>query len=53
MTSDNVTPAEQPNPDRQAGIARRAYELYLERGCADGEDLNDWLRAERELHAEK
>jgi Protein of unknown function (DUF2934) len=30
-------------------IARRAYELYLERGCADGLDREDWLRAEREL----
>jgi hypothetical protein len=32
-------------------IARRAYELYEERGCADGDDLDDWLRAEAEVGA--
>jgi hypothetical protein len=30
-------------------IARRAYELYLARGCQHGHDLEDWVRAEREL----
>ncbi len=30
-------------------IAQRAYELYLERGGEDGDDLADWLAAEREL----
>jgi len=30
-------------------ISRRAYELFLERGGADGGDIDDWLRAEREL----
>jgi hypothetical protein len=30
-------------------IARRAYELFLERGSQHGHDLDDWLRAEREL----
>jgi hypothetical protein len=30
-------------------IAQRAYELYLARGGADGQDLEDWLVAEREL----
>jgi len=30
-------------------IERRAYELYLERGGEAGEDLADWLAAEREL----
>jgi hypothetical protein len=32
-------------------IARRAYELYESRGGGDGADLDDWLQAERELHA--
>jgi len=32
-------------------IAQRAYELYEERGRGDGEDLNDWLRAEAEVQA--
>ena len=30
-------------------VERRAYELYLERGRADGQDLGDWFAAEREL----
>lgn len=30
-------------------VAYRAYELYLERGCEHGHDLDDWLQAEREL----
>jgi hypothetical protein len=32
-----------------ADIARRAYELYLARGCEHGHDVDDWVRAEREL----
>jgi hypothetical protein len=31
-------------------IERRAYEIYLERGRDDGHALDDWLRAEAELH---
>lgn len=30
-------------------IALRAYEIYLERGGAPGDALEDWIRAEREL----
>ena len=32
-----------------ADIARRAFELYCERGCQHGRDVEDWLQAEREL----
>jgi hypothetical protein len=32
-------------------IARRAFELYRERGGRDGHDADDWLEAERELRA--
>ena len=35
----------------EAEIRRRAYELYEERGCRDGYDLDDWLRAEAEIRA--
>lgn len=31
----------------QPHIAMRAYELYRERGCHDGQELDDWLKAER------
>ena len=32
-------------------IAMRAYELFLQEGCAHGQHLDHWLRAERELSA--
>jgi hypothetical protein len=35
-------------PTRQL-IEQRAYEIYLERGGADGDDVADWLIAEQEL----
>lgn len=39
--------------DLHEEIARRAYELYLERGGADGHAEDDWLQAEREIRREK
>jgi hypothetical protein len=30
-------------------IAYRAYEIYLEHGFHEGNDLSDWLAAEKEL----
>jgi DNA polymerase/3'-5' exonuclease PolX len=30
-------------------IARRAYEIYLDRGRENGRDIDDWLIAEKEL----
>jgi hypothetical protein len=33
-------------------IARRAYDLYQQRGGNDGSDLDDWLKAERDLGAQ-
>lgn len=38
-----------PNPSLEQLIRSRAYELYEERGRADGHDLEDWLRAEAEI----
>ncbi|MBA5869298.1 MAG: DUF2934 domain-containing protein [Nitrospira sp. CR2.1] len=35
--------------ERQERIAKRAYELYLERGCREGCALEDWVDAEREI----
>ncbi len=44
--SATATIEREPQPD---GIARRAYEIYCERGCQDGRDMDDWLQAEQEL----
>ena len=38
-----------PCDDLQARIAKRAYQLYLERGTDGGCALDDWLQAEREI----
>ena len=35
-------------PSREE-IARRAHELYLKRGSEQGKDVEDWVRAEKEL----
>jgi hypothetical protein len=37
-------------PSREE-IARRAHELYLQRGGEPGEDVEDWVKAEEELKA--
>lgn len=42
-------PRELVMPVTADAIARRAYGLYLDRGRADGHDLDDWFAAEREL----
>ena len=39
------------SPDEEA-IAKRAYELYLQRGSVSGHELDDWLEAEAELSSE-
>lgn len=33
-------------------IAQRAYQLYITRGCEPGKDVEDWVRAEKELAGE-
>jgi hypothetical protein len=44
------TVRDEPRRDRtalEAEIKEQAYEIYLARGCAPGDDLLDWLEAER------
>jgi hypothetical protein len=33
-------------PDLQTRIRDVAYQLYVQRGCVDGHDLEDWFEAE-------
>jgi hypothetical protein len=44
--AENPAANYEPNHDE---IRRRAYEIYLEGGSLPGCELDDWLRAEREL----
>jgi hypothetical protein len=48
----DAAPVEQEeNVDAQDAIRARAYELYLQRGEGGaGDEVNDWLEAEREYH---
>jgi hypothetical protein len=34
------------NPEE---VRRRAYEIYVGRGCTNGCEMDDWLEAERQL----
>jgi len=58
MATSNTTPSGPSSTRRRAQpavvisreeVARRAYEFFLARGGEHGRDLDDWLRAEREL----
>ena len=44
-----AAPAGEPEILPREVVAMRAYELFLMRGGSDGDDLGDWLAAEREL----
>ena len=51
---ESTTPTEEtanPRDDRPIDerIRARAYELFLERRGESGNDVDDWLRAEREF----
>ena len=35
----------------QEEIGVRAFEIYVSEGCQEGNDLENWLRAERELRS--
>ena len=39
------------DPPRLAEIRIRAYEIYVERNGQPGDDLSDWLQAEREIES--
>jgi Protein of unknown function (DUF2934) len=44
------SPVDTPQPEsRMNRIARRAHQLYEARGGNDGNALEDWLQAEREI----
>jgi hypothetical protein len=44
-----VKPGKGPTQDE---IATRAFEIYVSEGCREGTDLDNWLRAERELRSQ-
>jgi DUF2934 family protein len=46
---DPTTAAASASEVSEGDVARRAFELYCDRGRQDGHDVDDWLNAEREL----
>ena len=56
-TMESASPASQKprvakNQPAAEEIAFRAYQIYLERGAAPGNEFEDWIQAERELVGE-
>lgn len=52
--SDSTAQPEEGSFELTEDIIRaRAYQLYEERGCEHGHDLDDWLRAEAEIVGKK
>lgn len=48
-TAAHTYPPVSPCDDLHIQIAKRAHELYSERGYRHGAALDDWLEAEREI----
>jgi hypothetical protein len=46
--TDDISAHRAPNHDE---VRRRAYEIYIERGGLPGQELEDWLQAEREIES--
>jgi hypothetical protein len=44
-----LPPSSTPNQPNETDVAERAYEIYKSKGRVDGDDLDDWLQAERDL----
>jgi hypothetical protein len=47
--SESTPTISTPTATTDRDIARRAFEIFCERGCQHGHDVEDWLQAEREL----
>ena len=44
-----LPPSSVPNQPDETDIAARAYEIYESKGRINGDDVQDWLQAERDL----
>ena len=45
-STETQAPRSEPTTEQ---IAQRAYEIYQSRGGTEGQDIEDWLEAERQL----
>ena len=51
QTAPTSMPSSNGSGTLHARIQTRAYALYEQRGCQEGQALDDWLQAEREMEA--
>jgi len=52
VTPVQVEPGPSPSPTYEE-ISARAYELWQEQGRPEGRDRENWIEAERQLHARR
>jgi hypothetical protein len=53
MSASARVSSSMPAAPRVEEVRRRAFELFMERGGRHGHDVEDWLRAEKELMARR
>jgi hypothetical protein len=46
------SPSVRPSPPTQEQIAALAHAIWIDRGCPEGSDVDNWLEAERQLRGE-
>ena len=44
---DPLAQTTKSNGDLSQKIAQKAYDLYVARGCENGHDVEDWIKAEK------
>jgi len=49
IDQDRATQSPKTIVELEETVRRRAYEIYEQRGMADGSEVEDWLEAEAEL----
>ena len=52
-SANGVTERDRVQPLSEEEVRIRAYEVFLERGAEPGDELSDWLQAERELRGSR
>ncbi len=52
-TEESIRRSSLPAQDVKALIRSRAYELYERRGAYHGQDIEDWVAAERQILSEE
>ncbi len=49
QTTSNEAVKRLDDPNLRHQIEKRAYEIWLSSGCSQGNDIADWLQAEKEV----